>query len=128
MKDKKKKEDQEYIDTILEKQNTFSKQNTDFYKSLDSSFLIGGLFVSFLFIILFILFRDTSNSILNNHVISLIFAAIFIFSVVYVIFSFLFWIVGLTIKTKNYKYNLIVKLSFSIILTIIITIILSVPI
>lgn len=127
MKDAKK-EDQEYIDSMLEKHNLSSpKHDNEYYRKLDNSILQWCPFVLVLFIIISILLSSISGS--NTHIISFIFIVIFIFAVLYIIFSFLFWIVGLlSKKTKNYKFNLIVKLLISIILAILITYTVSTPI
>ncbi len=118
MENIKKKEDQEYIDSVLEKENVSTKHNTDFYKKLDSSFLIGSLFVSVLYVITVFLFPA---GVFNNHVINFIFTATFIFAVSYIVFYLLFWVVGLFFKKiRNYKFNFIAKLVISIILAIII--------
>ena len=120
MENIKKKEDQEYIDSVLEKENVSTKHNTDFYKKLDSSFLIGSLFVSVLYVITVFLFPIAG--VFNNHVINFIFTATFIFAVSYIVFYLLFWVVGLFFKKiRNYKFNFIAKLVISIILAIIIT-------
>lgn len=120
MENIKKKEDQEYIDSVLEKENVSTKHNTDFYKKLDSSFLIGSLFVSVLYVITVLLFPIAG--VFNNHVINFIFTATFIFAVSYIVFNLLFWVVGLFFKKiRNYKkFNFIAKLVISIILAIII--------
>lgn len=128
MRDAKKKEDQEYIDSMLEKQNTSSKQkqHTDFYKSLDGSFIIGSLFVS-IFITLFYFFTkyDIINININdiaiiNSVIPILFV-LFVFSVYFVFLSFLFWLFCLLfVKTKNHLLIFIIKLLISIILTVLV--------
>lgn len=123
-----KKEDQEYLDSMLEKHNISTKYDNEYYRKLDNTILQWCPFVLILFIILSILWSSIAGS--NKQIISFfIFTVIFIFAVLYIIFSFLFWIVELlSKKTKNYKFNLIVKLSISIILAILITYTVSTPI
>jgi len=116
---KLKKEDEEYIDSEINKQNT-TPNNQEYYKKQNKFFLILSFVGILLSAILGLLFTPIGGQI--NIIRLLIITILFSFSVVYIFWSFLFWIIGLiSIKSReNYKFKFIVKLGVAFSFTIVI--------
>lgn len=126
-----KKEDEDYIYDSVNKGNKSiaNSKGGDKYQKIDQIIMWFCPSVIILMIIIGILFSMMSGSISNSTVIFTIFIFLGVFSAVYLIWSFCFWIVGLISKKArdNHKFRFMTKLLTSIIVAILFTLTLFMP-